>query len=495
MSPLAKGGIKEGYCTGLFIDYLRFYIARMHCAHKSEIAQPLVDIPSSYSKGSELPSSPAGKWWTQFEDEKLNSLMEEAFQYNLDIAQSYERLIQSQAVLRKVNASRWISVDVDASGGRSRQSGFFGGSSQAGGLGSVTFNTYSLSAAARYELDLWGKLKSNTRAAQYDVFASEQDLKSLFISISAQLADLYYLAAEQRAQIELTDETIASFQDTLDRVERRYHGGVVPALDVYQSRQNLASARAQKPVFESTLAVTLNAIAVLTGQFPDKEIGGNKTDLDDVPALNAGLPSQLLKRRPDVEAALMRLKASDERIGAAIADRFPSINLTGSYGGSSDEPHSVLDSPNIFWNLLVQIAQPVIDSGRRRAEVDRTESVFREDLAAYHKTVLTAFQEVEDALAKISASEERIRMLDETVTASDSALRLALDNYLQGLTDYLPVLTEQVRNATAKSNLITAKQQLISDRIQLARALGGEWPDDVLTEYVTLEHNGANNNE
>ena len=462
--------------------------------HKSEISQPLVDIPSSYSKGGEVPSSYAGKWWVQFQDNKLNSLMEEAFQHNLDIAQSYERLIQSQAVLRKTNALRWISVDVDASGGRSRQSGFFRGSSE-GGFGSVTFNTYSLSAAARYELDLWGKLKSNTKAAQYDVFASEQDLKSLFISISAQLADLYYLAVEQRAQIELTDETIASFKDTLDRVERRYRGGLVPALDVYQSRQNLASAKAARPVFESTLAVTINAIAVLTGKFPDKDIGGNKTELDDVSVLKAGLPSQLLKRRPDVEAALMRLKASDERIGAAIADRFPTINLTGSYGGSSDEPHSVLDSPNIFWNLLVQIAQPVIDSGRRRAEVDRTESVFREDLAAYHKTVLNAFQEVEDALSKISASEERISMLNETVTASDSALRLALDNYLQGLTDYLPVLTEQLRNATAKSNLLTARQHLISDRIQLARALGGEWPDEVITEYLTLELKGVNSNE
>jgi NodT family efflux transporter outer membrane factor (OMF) lipoprotein len=439
--------------------------------HKSEISSSLIEMPPSYSSDEQEPSPPVGRWWEQFDDDTLNELMEKTIQHNLDIAQSYERLMQSISTMRIIDSSRGLRVNIDGSGGRARQTGPFG---------PITDDTFSLSAAANYELDLWGKLKSDSNAAQFDVLASRQDLEVLYISTTAQLADLYYLAVEQRAQLDLTDQTISSFQDTLYRVERRYRGGLVPAIDVYQSRQNLASAKAQRPLFESTLATTLHAVSVLTGQFPDNTVGGDSKELLKVPPIESGLPSQLLSRRPDIKAALSRLRASDERIGAAIADRFPSFNLIGTYGGNSDTITTILDSPNIFWNILLQAAQPVLDAGRRKAEVERTLAVFNEQLVLYHKTVLNAFREVEDALAKGRASEERIRMLEETVSASDDSLRLALDRYMQGLTDYLPVLTEQLRNATAKSNLLATRRQLISDRIQLARALGGEWADNLI---------------
>ena len=183
--------------------------------------------------------------------------------------------------------------------------------------------------------------------------------------------------------------------------------------------------------------------------------------------------------------------ASDARLAAAVADRFPSFNLIGSYGGTSGKVRTILDSPNIFWNILLQAAQPVLDAGRRKAEVDRTSAVFRESLTVYHKTVLNAFREVEDAIARGSATKNRIKMLGEVVSASDGALRVATDQYMQGLTDYLPVLTEQLRHFTAKSNLLTAKRQLISDRIQLARALGGKWVEDVPHAGTELKTGGT----
>ena len=449
-------------------------IATAGCSlHESRINGKLTDIPSSYSTGEKKPAPPIGKWWEQFEDNKLNLLMQEAFRHNLDIVRAYERLQQSLAVMRKTGSSRGVILNIEGSGGISRLPGISGTS---------TSGSYTLSAAAAYESDLWGKLESKTRAAQLDALASEQNLKALYISISAELADLYYLAIEQRAQLELSEQTIASFQDTLERVERRYREGLVPAIDVYQSRQNLSTARSRRPLFESGLSVTLNAISVLTGKFPDKKRVGDVNDLQKAPVFPAGLPSQLLKNRPDIRATLLRLKASDERVAAAIADRFPSFNLAGSYGGSGDKIRTILDSPNIFWNILLQIAQPVLDAGRRRAEVDRTEAVFRENLAVYHKTVLNAFREVEDALSRIRASEARIKTLDETVSASENSLRLALDRYMQGLTGYLPVLSGQLQHLAAKSDLIATRRQLISDRIQLARALGGDWVETVFNK-------------
>jgi outer membrane protein TolC len=140
---------------------------------------------------------------------------------------------------------------------------------------------------------------------------------------------------------------------------------------------------------------------------------------------------------------------------------------------------NILDSPNIFWNILLQISQPVFEAGKRKAEVERTEAVFREDLAGYHKTVLNAFKEVEDSLSRINASEKRIARLNESVSASESALRIALDRYMQGLTDYLPVLTGQLSHFTAQGNLLEERRQILSSSIQLARALGGEWVEDI----------------
>jgi NodT family efflux transporter outer membrane factor (OMF) lipoprotein len=450
--------------------------------HESRIPESLIKVPPAFSTMDNEPSPPVGRWWEQFEDEKLNLLMEEAFRHNLDIARAYERIRQSLALIQITNSSRGPVLNIEGSGGRARQ---------ATTSGAFTENSYSVSAAASYEIDLLGKLKSETEASRLDALASEQDFKALYVSISARLADLYFLAVEQRAQLELSDQAIASFQDTLERVEQRYRGGLVPAIDVYQSRQNLASAKSQRPLFESSLDVTLNALSVLVGRFPDKDIGGGMKTLNDAPVFEAGLPSQLLVGRPDISAALLKLKASDKRIAAAIKDRFPSFNLIGNYGGANDNIRTVLDSPNIFWNILLQIAQPVLDSGRRKAEVSRREAVFRENLAVYHNTVLNAFKEVEDAIAKISASEKRIKALYEQVDASDNALRLALDRYMQGLTDFLPVLTEQLQHFNTRSSLLAAKRQIISDRIQLARALGGKWVNEEINKYLSLKQTGV----
>ncbi|MEN8264719.1 MAG: efflux transporter outer membrane subunit [Nitrospirota bacterium] len=443
--------------------------------HQSKVTEPLFEVPAAYSQGKETYALHEGKWWEDFGDERLNSLIEEALKHNLDIAQAYERLNQSLASLGVAGSSQWPSLNIKGSGGRARQSG---------ALGPVRGDTYSLSAAASYEIDIWQKIKSKNDAARFDMLASEQDLRSLFISISAQVADLYYLLIEQNAQIELSDRTIESFQDTLERVERRYRAGLVSTIDVYQSRQNLAGAKAKRPLFESGMVTALNSISVLAGRFPMGKSGVIMDELKSAPVFPEGIPSQLLSRRPDVKAVFLRLQASDKRIAEAIADRFPTFNITGNYGGSSDRVRTILDSPNIFWNILLQAAQPVFDAGRRKAEVERTKSVFRENLAKYHQAVLNAFKEVEDALVKSRTSEERIKMLKENVAASENSHRLALSNYMQGLTDYLPVLTEQLNHFTVKSNLLSAKRQLISNRIQLARALGGEWVNEKkITNY------------
>ncbi len=440
------------------------------CAlHRPQPVPLPVTPPESYGEKGEA-GPPMERWWETFGDEKLNQLMEEAFSRNLDIAQGMARLDAARAVLKSTGAARLPALNGQGEWSREDTPSFFGNN---------TGNSYRFSLAAAFEVDLWRKEASRTAAAAFDAEAAGEDMKALYLTLSANLADLYYLAAEQKEQLYLTDQTIEAFAETALQVERRYGEGLVPALDLYQARQNLAEALARRPLFEKTLAETEHALSLLLGRYPEDDIA-DVVVLPEIPAaFPTGLPSELLSRRPDVAAALERVKAGDARTAAAIADRFPSINLAANYGKSS-LAFSTGDIAGTFWKLIADGAVPILDGGRRRAEVERNRALFRESLARYQKTVLTAFREVEDALVRNRTTEERIARLQEKVKASNATLRLSLDRYLGGLSDYLPVLTAQATSFNSKSELLDARRQLISDRITLARALGGEW----MEEYI-----------
>jgi NodT family efflux transporter outer membrane factor (OMF) lipoprotein len=439
--------------------------------HRKQAITPPSPVPDSFAREEGLPaeSLPIGRWWETFEDEVLNDLMKEALTNNLDLAQSFARMEQLQAVTRKARSVLYPTLNAEGEASRSKQPGIFGSS---------TGDNYSLSLAAGYEIDLWNRNRSGAMAAMLEERASREEIRSLFITLSAELVDLYYLAVEERAQIDLTNGTIVSFEDTVELVTRRYLQGLVSALDVYQARQNLSFAKASRPVFEANLAEAEHAIAVLLGRYPDRNLAGNVAELPETSeAFPAGIPSQVLARRPDVQAEFLRVQASDARVAQAIADRFPSFNLLGNYGRSSTS-FTTGDLTGTFWNLLASAALPVIDGGRRKAEVDRSEAEFREILSRYRKKVLTSFQEVENALVNNRTTEERIRQFEDRVDATAGALRLSLDRYLLGLSDYLPILTAQASDFTARSQLLAAKRQLVSDRISLARALGGDWMEE-----------------
>jgi NodT family efflux transporter outer membrane factor (OMF) lipoprotein len=445
--------------------------------HKPQAITPPAPVPETFAEAAPASTDqPTGRWWLYFNDPELSALIEKAFAASPELDQAVARLEQAEAALRVARAARLPAAGLDAAGGR------------AGTLGLPDLgarDSFTLSAAASFELDLWGKLAARTAASRLDTAAAGEEVKTLYLTLSARVADLYFQAVEQRAQLQLADRTIASFADTHDRVERRYREGLVPALDLYQSRQNLTAARARRPPLENTLAAAEHALAILLGRFPEKDLTGGATLPAEPPFLPAGLPSRLLVARPDIAAALLRLKASDERLGAAVAERFPDVSLSGNYGSTSAELGDLFTSGKIFWSLLINLTQPLYDGGQREAEVDRNQALFRENLGRYHQAVLTAFREVEDALAANRTGEERIGHLRARVDASAAALRLALDRYLLGLSDYLPVLTAQGLLFDAESQLLAARGQLIADRITLARALGGDWMDAQLEDRLT----------
>jgi NodT family efflux transporter outer membrane factor (OMF) lipoprotein len=335
-------------------------------------------------------------------------------------------------------------------------------------------------------VDLWQKLKNRSEAAWFDTLSARENIKTVYISLTAQLADLYFIAVEQRSQLQLLDAIIASYKDTVERVEFRYQLGQTGALAVYQARQELAVARQRRPIFEGILARTEHAIAVLLGRFPEDSISGNLTSLPDVGTIfSAGLPADLLQRRPDIEAAFMQVKAQDARLASAIADRFPALSLTGAYGMSWFDFASMKNGT--FWNLLASTGQPIYDGGRRSAEVDRNRAVLREVVANYRRTVLKAFQEVEDGLSDNRTTEERLRLLKEQEFVSNANVRVARDGYYYGINDYLPVLIAERQYFDVQILVISAHRQLVSDRISLVRALGGDWMEKYISQNESTE--------
>lgn len=459
---------------------LVFFLALTGCSvHAPVPIEPSVEAPVRYV--NDLAEEPGAvfvsPWWEMFDDPRLDALMQRLFAENFDLDRGLARLRQAQAAFGVARSGLFPAAALSGEAARNRsRDGFVG-------------DSYQGSLAVSYELDLWRKVAARSDAAAYEVAASAADLDVLYISLSAQLADLYYLVVEQHAQQELTRNSVAAFRDTLERVERRYRAGLVEAVDVYQARQNLLAAEARLPAIETRLRTATHAIDVLVGMYPGAEAIGPVEKLPKDPVqFPVGLPASLLARRPDVQAAFARVQAADAGVAAAIADRLPAINLLGSVGSSRTETAAGLLSGNI-WRLVADLTLPVLDGGRRRAEVDRRQAQFDASLALYRQAVLNAYQEVENGLVANRTTETRIGILVDQTTAAEGSLRLALDRYMMGVTDYLPVLVAQANQLESRSQLITARRQLVSDRIALAKALGGQWMNQQMSRRMSAEWN------
>ncbi|RJP82050.1 MAG: efflux transporter outer membrane subunit [Desulfobacteraceae bacterium] len=439
--------------------------------HRPAPVNPVVEPPLSYASAGEnkMSAVPEVNWWIAFQDHTLNDLMDRCFSRNPSLAQSMARLQQALAISRQRNADRMPSLNLEAGGGKSRQIGM---------AGDTTGTSYSVSLAAKYEIDFWNRLESLSEAQRLEAEATEQDRYALILSLSAQVAENYFIMAEQRAKLSLIDRIIEARRENLILVEDRYNEGMVSAVDLYQARQNLAYARSQRPGVEEILAKTAHALSVLVGEYPDQSIGGNIRQLPDMPeAFPLGLPSDLLKYRPDIQSSMLKLQAADQQTAASVAARFPSVNLLASYGyAGSDFGTSISGT---VWNLAGNLAMPLIDWQKRKSEVERNEAVFSERLAGYRQTMLIAFQEVEDALTANRSAMASIERVHAEVTESEHTLRLSMERYTDGLSDYLPVLTAQNNYFDSEIRLLSARRKLISARISLARAIGGKWMEAI----------------
>ncbi|MBK6765842.1 MAG: efflux transporter outer membrane subunit [bacterium] len=412
-------------------------------------------------------------WWTEFGDETLNQLVTEAIDNSPSLEAALARLQQFRAQSRATRSSLFPTVTAQGS--------YQDGERAFGGAGKISLDYYDVSAAAQYEIDLWGKLSARRRAAFGDLLASENDARAALMTLTAQVAKTYFQIRDLQEQERLLEQTIATLHSAYESVRDRYALGLVTSLDVYQAEGNLAQARAQRETVTATLAATEHLLSVLLGRYPQTDFlsGAHMLPAKAID-VGIGVPSELLAQRPDIRAARARLLASDARWASANAALLPSFNLTGTAGNVNKEIEKALDPDELLWNLVAGITAPIFQGGRLVGEAQRAEAVSLEAAASYRQVVLNAFREVEDALARGQSLQERIVQLEAQTAAAGNLLRVDDDQYRQGIIGYLQVLIAQNTYYQAQSTLISARRELHHNRIDLATAVGGAWTDDVL---------------
>ncbi len=428
--------------------------------------------PDTFSLGAAA-STPEQKWWRIFSSPELNSLVDEALAENLSLRAYWARLDKARFLAVKAGSTLYPSVSGDASAAYSRNH-FEGGSI----AGSSESKVFSLGLAASYELDLWGRVQAVAESADLAVRATREDLNSAAMTVTAEVARRWIGNIARKQEAQLLQQQLETNQTYLELVELRFRKSLASALDVMQQKQLVERVKAQIPLVEMQEELLRNELAVLTGKMPHEfsgTAGQTLPDLSSVPA--GGVPAHLLENRPDIQAAYNRLAAADQDLVVARADRLPAIRLTGSAAYNSDELDRLFD--NWLLNLAASLTAPLLDGGRRKAEVGVAKAAVEEHLALYHQTVLTAVQEVEESLVREKRIREHISRTEQQLLAAKAALSEARSRYMNGLNDYLPVLTQLLSVQNLEMDLVSRKEDLFGARISLHRAIGGTWTGEL----------------
>ena len=403
-------------------------------------------------------------WIDAFEDPILTSLVIEAQANNRNLAIAAANVDRSAALARRAGAAMLPEANLLGLGS---QSGSF--------TDSTTADSFTLAALVSWEVDLWGRLRSGRRAALASVEAAEADLRSAQQSLAASTARAYFTAIEANHLVGITRDNVGILEETLRIVMVRFDNGAASAQDVALSRSDLSSAREQLVALEGSHRDAIRSLEAILGRYPGADLELHDTLPEAPPPPPAGLPSELLERRPDVVAAERRVAAAFNATAQTRAARLPAINLTGNVIGASESLSDLLDPANAGWSTGFNLLGPIYDGGNIRAAADAATADQNQALDQYGQTAINAFREVETHLDQGAVLGQRIAELEIAMAEAENAFRIVRLRYDEGEEDLLSVLTIQRRLNTARSSLSAVQRLLLEQRINLNLALGGDW--------------------
>lgn len=450
------------------------------CSQAPVLQVPVVPVGTEYKESAAwMPVQPTdvlpqGDWWTAYGDTELDGLQARLVADSPDLAAAFARYQQAQASYAAVRASLFPTVSTAFNVQSDRQSE----TKPLRTPGSSSPNEYrssTLGFGLGYEVDLWGRVSNTVAAGRALDRAAKDDLASARLSLQAQLADSYLVLRGLDRQVGLLRDTEAAYLRALELITKRHDGGIASGLDVSRAQAQVETTRSQLHQTLGQRALVEHAIASLVGvPAPDFTIEPRVTDIR-LPEIPVGVPSTLLRRRPDVAAAERRVEAANASVGVSKSAFFPALTLDAVYGFQSSELQGLVSAPNVFWAVGPTLFLELFDGGRRQAELARAEAVLDEAGANYRIVVLDAFQQVEDNLALLENYRTAAAAEAAAVAATTRSLEFATTRYREGVSSYLDVVVSQTGSLATRreSEDLTTRQLRAS--VQLIRALGGGW--------------------
>ena len=414
-----------------------------------------------------------GKWWEIFHEPELNALEDQLNIDNQNIKVSFENFMEARALIAEARSQFWPTITLGASWNRSRSSGNLRNSSQANtGQSSTLWNT---PVAVSWTPDLWGKIRNAVRSAEYSSQVSAADLELEKLTEQASLAEFFFEIRGQDMLHQILNQTVESDQKALDAAQGAYDAGTGDYISVVEARATLKSAQSSAINVGLSRAQYEHAIAMLVGKVASDFSIPVKPMIYVPPAIPTGVPSQLAERRPDVAAAERTLAAANATIGIGYGAFFPQITLGAGGGFESSTLKHLFDIGSRFWSIGPSASQVVFDGGLYRAQLHQYEATYNANVATYRRSVLTAFQQVEDAMASTRIYSQQILRQQEAAKAAQEFLDLEMERYKSGVDPFVNVLTAQNTLFGDQVTLNTLQVQQMIATVQLVQALGGGW--------------------
>jgi multidrug efflux system outer membrane protein len=446
------------------------------CTVGPDYHRPDVDVPSAWRLGA----TEAGEisniaWWDQFEDPVLSDLVRTALENNKDLEFATANVDQAAAQYGIVRSAQFPQLNGNVTAARQRVS-------QTTALGvpgsRALFNDYGVNLSASFELDVWGKLRRATESARADLLASEEGKGTVTLTVVTSVANGYIQLRALDRQLEIAQRTSGSLREAARLQKLRFEEGAVPESDYQQAESQYREAAARVPELEREIAQQENFISVLLGRNPGFIARGRGIDALHFPAIPGGLPASLLERRPDIRQAEENLVAANANIGVAKAAYFPDINLTALLGLESAQLSNLFKGPSKAWSFGGGLLQPIFNAGRINSQFAQAEALQRQALATYQKSIISAFQDVENALIDRTKFGEIREQQERNVEALQRFRDLAELRYSEGATIYLEVANAEQSLFNAQLEYVATQSQLFQSYANLYKAMGGGWVED-----------------
>jgi NodT family efflux transporter outer membrane factor (OMF) lipoprotein len=441
-------------------------------------------MPPAWLEGANVgvDSQPAelARWWTEFNDPLLNSLVERAAQSNLDLFVAEARIREARAVLGATGAELWPTLDVQGAYSRIRTSenAFAAGRLAPQGGGNLEQNLFRTGFDSSWEIDIFGSTRRRIEAAEAILDASVEEWRSVLVTLLGDVAKNYIDWRGWQRRLTVAQANLRAQQETSRLTKVRFDAGLASEIEVAQAAGQASLMAAQIPPLESALKQTAYRLDVLLGGQPGM-LWGELAPQAPIPALppaaHVGLPTELLRRRPDIRRAERQLAAATAQIDAATADLYPKFSLTGAFGLQSISATDWFSGGSRFWSIGPTISWPIFDAGKIRANIEVRNAQQEQALGLYEKSVLTALGDVESALVNYSNEQSRYRSLLAAAAANRRAVELANELYRQGLVAFLNVLDAERALYATENDLAQSEANMASNLVALYKALGGGW--------------------